>query len=236
MGCGGILPEAHQRDIDSPVRSRHGGAKALEANAQLASYNAYLRHVLANQQKLRRDSEYDRSDWPNTVKALSNGPPATVADLHALLLDQLDDLRQRIARENTDIYRWFWNRDRYARHGSSSQEEKKKRAAAKKTPKRKGVTAAARKAAKKKVPLLRQPSRGARGDHVVIGERMSSQAAANDFRRRHQPHHAPRGLATIDGALDPALRLQIKRSGNSNTFRARSRTFQRPDRSRPEGT
>ena len=47
-------------------------------------------------------------------------------------------------------------------------------AAAKKTPKRKGVTAAARKAAKKNVPLLRQPSRGARGDHVVIGERMSS--------------------------------------------------------------
>jgi hypothetical protein len=106
-----------------PSEAATEALKRLEANAQLGSYNAYLRHALANQQKLRRDSEYDRPDWPSTIKALSNGQPATVADLHALLLDQLDDLRQRIARDNTDIYRWFWNRDRYSRPKSPMPEE-----------------------------------------------------------------------------------------------------------------
>jgi hypothetical protein len=81
----------------------------------MASYNPHLRHALANQERRRRETEYDRPDWPSTIKALSNGAPATVADLHALLLDQLDDLRARIARENTDIYKSFWNLDGYSR-------------------------------------------------------------------------------------------------------------------------
>jgi hypothetical protein len=81
----------------------------------MASYDAHIRHALANQERRRRDSEYDRPNWTSTVSALSNGAPATVADLHALLLDQLDDLRKRIARENTDIYKQFWNVDRYSR-------------------------------------------------------------------------------------------------------------------------
>jgi hypothetical protein len=106
-----------------PSEAATDALKRLEANADLASYKPHLPHALANQQKLRRDSEYNRPDWPSTIKALSNGPPATVADLHALLLDQLDDLRTRIARENTDIYKWFWNLDRYSRPESPGPEE-----------------------------------------------------------------------------------------------------------------
>jgi predicted NACHT family NTPase len=87
----------------------------LEADPQLASYKPHILYALANQRQRRRDAEYDRPDWPKTVAAMANGVPATVADLHALLLDQLDDLRKRIARENTDIYKWFWNLDSYSR-------------------------------------------------------------------------------------------------------------------------
>jgi hypothetical protein len=107
----------------TPSESATDALRRLETNADLASYKPHLRHALASQQRLRRDSEYDRPDWPSTVKALSNGPPATVADLHALLLDQLDDLRKRIARENTDIYKSFWNLDRYSRPKSPRPEE-----------------------------------------------------------------------------------------------------------------
>ena len=39
----------------------------------------------------------------------------TVADLHAVLIEHLDDLRKRIRTENTDIYRMFWNLDGYGR-------------------------------------------------------------------------------------------------------------------------
>jgi hypothetical protein len=38
-------------------------------------------------------------------------------------LDQLDDLRARIARENTDIYKSFWNLDGYSRPVTPRPEE-----------------------------------------------------------------------------------------------------------------
>ena len=48
----------------------------LESDPRMASYNVYIRHALANQEKRRRDLEYERPDWPSTIKALSNGAPA----------------------------------------------------------------------------------------------------------------------------------------------------------------
>src|ERR1039458_6901081 len=87
----------------------------LEVNPALASYRPHILHALANQRQRRRDAEYDRPDWPQTVKALANGAPATVADLHALLTAHLRDLKQRIERENTDIYKQFWNLDPHAK-------------------------------------------------------------------------------------------------------------------------
>jgi hypothetical protein len=98
-----------------PSEAATEALRRLEADTKMASYNPYLRHALANQEKRRRESQYDRPDWPSTIKALSNGAPATVGDLHALTLHQFDDLRKRIARENTDIYKSFWNLDRYSR-------------------------------------------------------------------------------------------------------------------------
>ncbi len=94
-----------------PSQAASEALKRLEADPEMASYDPHLRHALANQASRRRETEYDRPNWSSTIKALSNGRPATVADLHALLMDQLGDLRQRIARENTDIFKSFWNLD-----------------------------------------------------------------------------------------------------------------------------
>src|SRR5271154_4723564 len=60
-------------------------------DSALVSYQPYLLHDLANQRQRRRDAEYDRPDWSKTVKSLANGAPATVADLHALLVAELRD-------------------------------------------------------------------------------------------------------------------------------------------------
>jgi hypothetical protein len=106
-----------------PSEAATEALRRLEVDAKMASYNPHLRHALANQEKRRWEAEYDRPDWPSAIKALSNGAPATVADLHALLLDQLDDLRKRIARENTDIYKSFWNLDSYSRLKTPRPEE-----------------------------------------------------------------------------------------------------------------
>jgi hypothetical protein len=95
----------------------------LESDPILAAYRPSLQHALATQSARRREAEYDRPDWPRTVRALDNKQPATVADLHAVLVEHLDDLRKRIRTENTDIYRMFWNVDRYGRLISPRPEE-----------------------------------------------------------------------------------------------------------------
>jgi predicted NACHT family NTPase len=99
----------------SPAPSATEALQRLEADPQLASYKPDVLYALANQRQRRRDNEYDRPDWPKTVAALANRAPATVADLHALLVAQLRDLAHRIARDNTDIFKQFWNLDGYAR-------------------------------------------------------------------------------------------------------------------------
>lgn len=95
----------------------------LESAPILAAYRPELQHALANQRARRREAEYDRPDWPRTVRALDNKQPATVADLHAVLVEHLDDLRKRIRTENTDIYRMFWNLDGHGRLVSPRPEE-----------------------------------------------------------------------------------------------------------------
>jgi hypothetical protein len=94
----------------SPRRAATEALELLKDDSQLASYQPHILHALANQRQRRRDAEYDRPDWPETIAALGNGPRATIADLHALLVAHLVDLRQRIiARTNTDIFKQFWN-------------------------------------------------------------------------------------------------------------------------------
>lgn len=93
----------------SPSQAATEALERLRDDSQLASYQPHILHALANQRQRRRDTEYDRPDWSETISALDNGAPATVADLHALLVAHLVDLKQRIARTNTDIFRQFWN-------------------------------------------------------------------------------------------------------------------------------
>jgi hypothetical protein len=93
----------------SPSEAATHALERLRDDSQLVSYRPHVLHALANQRQRRRDAEYDRPDWSQTIAALENGPPATVADLHALLVAHLVDMKERIARTNTDIFRQFWN-------------------------------------------------------------------------------------------------------------------------------
>ena len=99
------------------------GAVQLEGNPDLVSYRPHLLHALANQRQRRRDVEYDRPDWAKTIKALENGSPATVADLHALVVAHLENLNHVIGHDNTDLFKRFWNLDQYARPINPRPEE-----------------------------------------------------------------------------------------------------------------
>jgi hypothetical protein len=99
----------------APSPEATNALRRLVADPQLASYKKHLLYALHSQQRRRVDLEYDRPDWLRTIMALGNHAPATVTDLHALLVAQLHDLAHRIARTNTDIFKQFWNLDSHAK-------------------------------------------------------------------------------------------------------------------------
>jgi hypothetical protein len=93
-------------------------------NVQTGGANVYPLHQKLDDARLLSGKKF----VPNGIKPFDSVTylglaPATVADLHALLLDQLVDLRARIARENTDIYKLFWNLDGYSRPQAPRPEE-----------------------------------------------------------------------------------------------------------------
>ncbi len=95
----------------------------LESDPGLAAYRPEIQHALANQRSRRREGEYSRPNWRQTAQSLDNRQPATVADLHAVLVDHLDDFRHRVRTENTDVYRMFWNLDGHGRLVAPRPEE-----------------------------------------------------------------------------------------------------------------
>ena len=107
----------------TPSSAATDALQRLESEPRLASYKPHLLHALANQRQRRREADYDRPNWLQTIAALANRAPATVADLHALLVAQLCDLAHRIARANTDIFKQFWNLDSYAKPTEPRPEE-----------------------------------------------------------------------------------------------------------------
>ena len=109
MGCERLLLALADAISANPSAAATAALERLAQDPALASYRPDILHDLAGQTQRRRDAEYDRPDWSKTVSALANGAPATVADLHALLVAELRDEANRIARTNTDIYKAFWN-------------------------------------------------------------------------------------------------------------------------------
>lgn len=93
------------------------------AQPEFATYSDFVKHALANQRARRREAEYRQPNWPQTVDALSNGAPASAADLHALLVAHVRDVNARIAGNNADLFKYFWNEDSHRRPENPKVEE-----------------------------------------------------------------------------------------------------------------
>ncbi|HCL5250580.1 TPA: hypothetical protein N2G30_000659 [Salmonella enterica] len=87
------------------------------------SYRDHLLHAQSNQRIRYRESQFHHADWKQAVSTLVNETPANVMDLYSLLLEHIRDISNRIAYENTDIYKQFWNEDSYGRPHTPKPEE-----------------------------------------------------------------------------------------------------------------
>lgn len=101
-------------------------ALALQRIAVEPSSKTYLddiKHAVAQQRVRMIDAQYRQPTVQQVVKTLSDSTPFSVADLHALLIDHLEGLRPHIASANVDIYKRFWNEDRYGKVTNPKNEE-----------------------------------------------------------------------------------------------------------------
>lgn len=97
------------------------GRLSVDPSAQ--SYVSDIKHALAQQRTRMIDAEFQQPSWAGTIATLANGSPAGIADLHALVVDHLEDLGQYIAAANVDVFKRFWNEDSYGRVTSPKSEE-----------------------------------------------------------------------------------------------------------------
>lgn len=96
--------------------------RRLEASPYALSYLDDVKHAIAQQRVLRTDAQFCQPSFAQAVAALSNGKPANIADLHALMMWHLDDLRQHIASANIDVFKQFWNTDGYDKKANPKSE------------------------------------------------------------------------------------------------------------------
>jgi hypothetical protein len=104
-------------------------AEATEALERLAldpamvTYVDSIKHALANQRARYREMIYKQPNWAETIATLSGGAPANVADLQALVVEDLTEISRRIGTLNFDVYKDFWNEDAHGRPVNPKIEE-----------------------------------------------------------------------------------------------------------------
>ncbi len=96
--------------------------RRLEASPQVLSYLNDVKHAIAQQRVLRTDAQFCQPSFAQAVAALSNGKPANIADLHALMMWHVEDLRKHIASANIDVFKQFWNTDGYDKKTNARSE------------------------------------------------------------------------------------------------------------------
>lgn len=135
MNSGGWSGDQHPWDAADFVRSQINNLAAnptVEAASylnellklpQMESYGSFLKHAIAQQHIIRISANYKQPSFSQTIKTLKNAYPANIADLHALTIDHLHNLKKEILDGSTDKYKAFWRCDSHGRTESPEIEE-----------------------------------------------------------------------------------------------------------------
>jgi len=92
----------------------------LSSDAALRRWKDTIDRAWDSQRVLHRDAAYHHLNAEKILQTLSNGVPASPADLAALVADRLKEMAVRIPASNTNDWRQYWNED------SNGQPEKPK--------------------------------------------------------------------------------------------------------------
>lgn len=85
--------------------------ESLSRDRELADWHNTIRSALERQRILHHDAEYTVPSVEHVQQVLAGGPPASPADLVALVVDQLERLGNDIRHGSTDDWQQYWNEE-----------------------------------------------------------------------------------------------------------------------------
>jgi hypothetical protein len=83
----------------------------LISTSGISPYLDQLKHVRAQQLRLRRDTEFRVLTLNEVKQTLSNGLPGSIDDLKAMVLDRLETVQDYLRNGDTKSWESFWNND-----------------------------------------------------------------------------------------------------------------------------
>ncbi len=89
--------------------------EALSSDDDLRPWRSHLMDAAYRQEAARREAEFAYGDPARVIETLASGPPANVADLAALTLENLNEIARTIRDGNTSDWRQYWNVDHHGR-------------------------------------------------------------------------------------------------------------------------
>ena len=83
----------------------------MAEDAGLTEYQEQIRHVRAQQRKLRRDTDFRPLTVGQLKELLRSGLPADVDDLKALMMDKIDEIQVYLRHGDTMAWEAYWEGD-----------------------------------------------------------------------------------------------------------------------------
>lgn len=92
-----------------PAEAARQTLEKLGQSVALKPWSTQLKHAIYEQQLLRRKALFKHASVAEVCNTLANLQPANAADLHALVLDHLNELAHDIRHSSTDNYDQYWD-------------------------------------------------------------------------------------------------------------------------------
>jgi hypothetical protein len=131
-GSGFVTLEMEMSDLIARLIGQLGSQPSDEVHQALTNllddptldgWHPHLTQALEDHRVIHRDASYSHPSIGQVQDTLNDGPPASAADLAALLEDRLTDICEDLRGSNSDLWRQFWNEDPHRRLTGSKPED-----------------------------------------------------------------------------------------------------------------
>ncbi|MBO6855691.1 hypothetical protein [Roseibium sp.] len=96
---------------NKPTQQAQDQLERLVGEVDLANHADHARHVLAEHKRSLAEADWSQHTFADVRHVLLSGQPQTLEDLQALVMDELQELQERLQNGSFNAVRPFWNGD-----------------------------------------------------------------------------------------------------------------------------